>query len=497
MIKMISINKNKIFFVFSLLVLFITNLYVNFNIRLLALVQDDLSYWNTFKLHQSDFFAFVFDTGANKLRPVLNTITYALFSLFGTKIWLFGWFNILFSFVIASVLYYFFYRISKNLFFSLILGIAFIVSRFAYYDITQVFGVMEAMGILLASSTLFLLWRYLNSEKMKYYWVSLGLFVALVFVHERYIALYFIFFVCILMIKFKWRNLLLLFLPAVPIFANITLKQYVFRIRPLDGTGGTAIADTFNINQFFDYVISGAKSLFGANNADAYLSGLPFASASLDIRLLTYTGFVIISIVTLIFFIKLFSWKKEAFLKIKNILLFCSFIIATLAAASVTFRQEMRWLYVAYVGLLFLISYVVGVLLKENKKNLYVYAFLMSWLIVTVITNMYFRNYYSNLYYWGNQTLGNEIYLKTVGKYGSDFWSYKTYIVTDVERLPLYTGNDLTSDTNTFFKQFQENERQKIDVQIISSVSEAVDVGKKTIILDYDSTNNRLTDISK
>ena len=93
---------------------------------------------------------------------------------------------------------------------------------------------------------------------------------------------------------------------------------------------------------------------------------------------------------------------------------------------------------------------------------------------------MYFRNYYSNLYYWGNQTLGNEIYLKTINKYGDGFWGYKTYILTNATSLPLFSGNDITSDTNTFFSQFS-GKNHKPNITLTQKYPEKIT--EKTLII--------------
>ncbi|MCX5657823.1 MAG: hypothetical protein NTZ48_06330, partial [Candidatus Omnitrophica bacterium] len=168
-------NKNLMKFV-MLILLFIINLQINGWIKLKALVRDDLASWMFFDLNRNNFFAFVFSTGANKLRPVFLAPLFILFKLIGINIWLFDIINLLLNFLIVTVLFFIFYKICKSIVVSGCLCIAFIVSRFAYYDISQVLGIMEAMGLLFAILVLYALWRYINTEKLKYYWISLAVF---------------------------------------------------------------------------------------------------------------------------------------------------------------------------------------------------------------------------------------------------------------------------------------------------------------------------------
>lgn len=475
----------------SLIVLFVFNIIVNGPIKILALVQDDLSYWQLFDLSRSDFFAFIFNVGANKFRPVLNVVTFILFYTFGASVWLFSYFNLFFSFVIASVLFYFFYRISKNVWVALALGTVFLASHLAYYNISQVFGIMEAMGILLASITLFFLWKFLNSQVNRYYWVGLITFTSLIFVHERYLTLVLLFFITMLMIKFKRKNLLLMLLPVLPVIINLGLKVYVLKVRPLDGTSGTAIADTFNFRQFISFFFSGCKYLVGINDGPAYLSGIPYSQAPAYIHAIVIIGIVLLISVLSFFFISLFSGRDLA-IKIKKFILFFTFIICTLTAASVTFRLEMRWLYISFVGLLFLLSYVMGVLIKEKKHLKILLPLFFLWLLMVSPTEMYYRKHYKNLYFWGNQAIGNEIYQKTLSTYGNNFWSYKTYIITDLDRLPLYTGNDLTSNTNAFFKQFAG---RKYEPNVTLVKKYPTRITGRTLIFQYDENKNSFMEL--
>lgn len=458
------------FFIFGL---FVTNLLINWSIRLKAMAYgDDLTVWSFFDINRNNYFGFVFNTYANKFRPIIYSIFYSLFFFFGTRTYLFGIFNILFSLIIAITLFYLFFKISKNVFVSFCFCVAFIVSRFAYYNITQVLGTMEAVALLLSVFLLYLLWCYLNTKKSKYFWISLGVFFLLLLTHERFITLLLLYFVVFCISKINFKKILLFLASILPIVFIWGIKIFVLRIRPLDGTGGTDILKTFNISSLFEFFTSGWLYLFGINAGPACLNGIPSQTVPKNINIMILVGIFCILLILVLFILSVIKSKKNiAQNYLKNFTFFFTFIFSTLLAASVTIRLEMRWLYVPFVGLLFLLVYMISVIIKWNIFNKICIFLIILWLGMIIPVEMYYRTHYKNIYYWSTQTFGNVLYEETIKKYGDSFWGYNTYIVCKEKSTQKYFSCDDILNIDLFFEQY--NKKQvSTNIRSIKNLSE-------------------------
>lgn len=500
----LKIKENKltlpVLITFSVLGLFIVNLLINGPIRLKALAfSDDLISWDIFNANSNKFLGYIFQTGANKFRPIFKIVFFGLFKFIGTNIWLFGIFNLAFNFLIATVLFFLFCKISRSIIISFCLSIAFILSRFAYYNITQALGIMEAMALLLSVLVFYLLWRYLNTEKIKFFWISLVIFSMLIFTHERFITILGVYFILFLILGLKRKNVLLFVISALPVILSFVLKIFVLQIRPLDGTGGTDILKTFNIPDFFQFFLSACFYLFGVNAGPTYINGISSEGVPQNINNLIFIGNICLLFITSFFGILILKCKKT-FSKhyIKNLLLFFSFIFSTLIAASVTFRLEMRWLYVPFVGLLFLLAYIFRVILKNNIIGKVCLFLFVLWLGMFISTEMFYRSYYKNIYYWGTQTFGNALYEATLEKYNDDFWNYKTYIVCSEKTSSFMLGCDDHGNINSFFRQF-EKEGTKANFSLINKISEIplINDSDKLLVIYYDQQLDKFIDFKK
>lgn len=482
----------------SILGLFIVNLWLNWPIRLKSLAfGDDLISWDFFNINRNNFFEYIFSTGANKFRPVFLVVFFGLFKIFGTNIGLFGVFNILFSFLIGVILFLMFHKISKSIIVSFCLAAAFILSRFAYYDITQALGVMEAMALLFSVLLFYLLWQYLNTEKLKYYWISLIVFTMLIFTHERFITILGVYFVLFLIFGLKRKNVLLYIYSTLPVILSFVLKIFVLQIRPLDGTGGTDILQTFNIGGFFQNFFSAWLYIFGVNAGPTYLNGISSEGVSLYINNLILIGNICLFLIVIILGISVLKSKKMLFKEyFRNFILFITFIFVTLLAGSVTFRLEMRWLYVPFVGLLFLLAYMSKVIIAKRVFVLPFFLIFFIWFSVYTPREIFYRSYYKNIYYWGVQTFGNALYDATLGNYGSDFWNYKTYIICEDKTFFSILGYNNSKDINLFFRQF-ENKGNKANLYLVDKIpgTKIISNENKVLLLKYDQLQDKFIEL--
>lgn len=484
--------------IISLLALFIINWKINGQIKLKALILDDLNIWNFFNTNRNNFFEFIFNTGANKFRPVFLSVFFVLANFFGTNMKLFGLFNLLFSFLVSVVLFFLFRKLSKSFLVSFCLSTAFIISRFAYYNIGQAFGIMETMALLLAILMMYFIWKYFNIERIKYFWISLAIFTLLIFTHERFIILLGLYFILFLFLGYRKRkNILLFFISVLPVALNFVLKMFIFRIRALDGTGGTNIVQTFDFFAFKNFFFSGWKYLLGINAGPAYLNGISQEAVPPNINLLIWIGIACIAVLLMILILLIIRADKNNSKKyIFNSILFFSFIFFNLIAASVTIRLEMRWLYVPLVGLLLLIAYILG--LAVRQKILFMIGFLsvIVWIGVLLPREVFYRNFYGNIYFWGPQTFANSLYNATLEKYGDDFWNYKTYIICTKKASPLILSCGDYGDLANFFGQFEGNKNRKNIVLTTDVDKISLDENGKIIAITYDRQQNKFIELN-
>ncbi len=463
----------------SLSALFIINLLINGPMRLKAFAfNDDVALWHIFDVNRNSSLNFILDTSYNKFRPVFLSTYFIISSLIGNKIWLFGIFNLMFNFFIALILFLIFKKISKNILVAFCLSVTFILSRFAYYDITQSLGLMEAMALLTSIVMFFLLWLYQNTKLKKYFWLSLLTFTSLLLIHERFIVLICLYAFILLFSKPNRKKIYLFGISALPVIIIWGIKIFILKIRPLDGTGGTDILQTFNLPTFFKLFFSGWMYLFEINAGPTYLNGISMDLVPGNIRVLIFIANLCLLTLFTIYFKLILNNKKS----IINFLFFFSFIFLTLLAASVTFRLEMRWLYVPFTGLLLVVAHMIGSFSQHRILQNIGPIIVILWISLLIPIETFYRANYNNLYYWDSQSFGNSFYEATLEKYGNNFWNYKTYIFCTEKTSTDMLGCKNHQDFDYFFKQF-ETISKTTNIELISEESQIQTTQKNKGIL--------------
>ena len=163
---------------------------------------DDLYAWAYFGGRPSFHELFLTASGG-KYRPVTIALQWALFRVFPSDFAAWTYFNTSLEFLTACLVFALVLRVTRrDLFIAFIAALLFLTSRFSYYNVFQVMGTMEALGMLLLVLVLFAAVTYLRSDKRWPGFALVGLFLAISLTHERYLAL---FPFLILLIVFKDR----------------------------------------------------------------------------------------------------------------------------------------------------------------------------------------------------------------------------------------------------------------------------------------------------
>ena len=115
--------------------------FINRGIEIRGLFMDDLYLWSCYG--EQTFREFVFPTGSTRFRFIYYLAAYLELGLVGNHVTWFVPVNIVLNCAVAYTLCRFARRLSGNRIIGFICGLLYLLSRMSYYQISQVFGLME------------------------------------------------------------------------------------------------------------------------------------------------------------------------------------------------------------------------------------------------------------------------------------------------------------------------------------------------------------------
>lgn len=274
--------------------------------------------------------------------------------------------------------------------------ILFIFSRFSYYSILQVMGIMENVAMMLLLLSIFSAIFFIRTIKNYWMFIIIGLFALIISTHERYL-------ICLLPIlsilisnkeKIKPRFLIV----YVTLLSIILISYFYFRLFYLNadfltGTGGTSLTETFNISQIFIFIFTGLLNMIGFNAGPTGLSGKNFLETGVIGSLLGIS--VSFSLLLLLAFIFIQKRQKQTHLEWNLLIFFLLLFMGLIFSSSITIRQEYRWLYAPFVVLILGIVYFLSVICSEKIKIILSIIILIAYLSV----DLYYRNYVNNIFF--------------------------------------------------------------------------------------------------
>lgn len=486
-------EKRKIIFLY-LAVLFLLNVCVNSFMRIKLLYLDDLITWNEFS-KMSDL-QMVFNTSANKFRPVYYFVLNLCYKLFLPRVYLFGIFNLMLNFLVVMLIFYIIKKITDQEFIAFFGSIIYIVSRFAYYAISQVHGIMEQMGMIFALLTLLSLWNYIEQNNKKYFYFACVFQVLVFFVHERFMSLFPLFLLAVILVEnsTKLDRIMNLIVSTLSFIVPFCSRLLFLKDRAFDGTGGTDIKETFNLTVFLSHFKSGILYLLGRNAGPAYLNGIEQSNVLSWIKFLNMIFVFIIFLVVALYLYFIFkNRKKTAEIKkqLKLSFFVSAFIFLTLISACATIRLEMRWIYTPYVGFIILISNMISYI-KAYLKGPFCMAIMISILCIIIPTELYFRSNYKNIYYWETYQIYNSVFDQTLKRYKDELWNKKLIIISKNSD---FFGENAEMLKTSFNMIKQDN---SMDVKVyrnIKDVSASDFNNDSNIILGLDNYNKKMVNL--
>ncbi len=298
----------------------------------------------------------VFQAELLKYRPVLNAVLSLLVPIFGTNHGAWEAFDKIGTLSACGVFFLCCWTISKrNLFtavaFTLLLG----VSRFVYTAVTQAGGFIEWFPLALTLLMLLEAILYFDDEESGSPARAVLWYGLMLYTNERFVPM------IIPLLLFLWlakRSNLLILVSLAIVASNVLIKAVFFHFNFLQGTNGQAIQ--FKLSDLFGFFVSGIQNLLGYPVIPQYLSGMEFGQLT---RLQQFPSFVF-SITVIASFVAAFALKRPKFPKaiqewaVPVILLVAMGLL--LLSASVTVRQETRFLFAPYAIMLLLVAYGLG-----------------------------------------------------------------------------------------------------------------------------------------
>ena len=521
--------------IFALLLGF--GFWINRGVELKGLYMDDLYLWSCYG--DQSFTEYVFPMGSSRFRFLFYLASWLeLFFIGGHVEWM-----VPFNIILNAGIAYSIYRMAVSFsdgrkILSFAAGILYLSSRMAYYQIGQFYGLMESLALWAALGMLWFLYRYVNEKKAGAFLAANVLYFVVSFIHERYMVLLPLLLLTVILgfgkglgtktaaaepekkseperaaepgrsrgrgqsrgaqgkkdaaaraeaadteSSFRLPGILLILLPIV-VFGVIQM----IRLRTIGtlspaGTGGTDVADTFQLTDAINQAISQVGFVFGRNSGPDYLCIEPFVDSPGGIRNLILAAEAVLGAGVLAAVLGMVRDREEIVCHLKNTILFLGFIALCIGSSSVTIRVEMRWVYVAYAAALLFFAYLSRVMGKAG-----ILVLLYGCLIFPVET--YYRDNWDNLYLWAPQSQYNSLAEKTYGTYGDDIFDKEIYII----------GKDFEiSDFNaeTFLKIYAKEKTKVPKLQFIDSDMDLKEITDNMVILCEDPEHNAYNDVTE
>ena len=425
----------------SLFALFVVNLlwFSTFSFR--TIMGDDLYAWSAFSGHPTLGELF-FSAPGSKYRPVTNLVLYLLFKAFSSDYRSWVTFSILLNFVIAAALFMLIRRLTHGDNIIALLGcLLYVTSRFSYYNILQLLGVMEALALLLLVLIMYMTVRFYRGSERWPGFALAGLFLLITLTHERYLALLpFLLLVPLLHASLSRRSKLgLMALLCAPFLLNVVLKQFLLHSTVLMGGGGQKIAlDPFQVASF---VANGLANMTWINVGPDYLSGISFGRVEERWQALVLVLCVALLALLVWMLVRLMRTRDPGVRgrELRGFVLWAVLFLSLLLVASITLRQEYRWLYAPFVVLLVYFCYQYARLPMRAALK---YGLLVIVCVLAVGIDGYYKANEGGLYLMSSQAVADSAYDATMGKYGQGMRD-RTMYVENAVGVPWILGEDL------------------------------------------------------
>lgn len=289
-----------------------------------------------------------------------------------------------------------------------------ILNRFATYLYIQEEAITEGLAVAALLGIIILIIQFIERPNL-FRAIGVGLlFLVIIHLHERYLVLAAP--LCLVpLCRFRAARIpsasLVCLVVGATLF-NLAVKKLVLSTPILIGT--TTHAIELNISQIGSFLWEGGQSLLGVNRGPAYLSLEDFSRSPMWVRLISLAT-AGLSLGLLVEGLRSASWKRRDLLGRDSLTIGCLVLSMglLLLAASVTIRQEFRWLYSAYVVFLALLAFI-----HTSKPALgWTYPALVCLITLSMAREVYLSRWQTRYFGFEADRTANELYhaLKHIG----------------------------------------------------------------------------------
>lgn len=427
--RSVALRNSTALAVFALLLLGLVNVlwFNSFNFH--TIMGDDVYAWAFYSSHPSFHDLFLTASGG-KYRPVVTAAQYILFHQFSADYQAWVAFNVTLNFLIVCLLFALVRKLTRgDTIIAFLAALLYITSRFSYYNILQLMGVMEALCILLLVLILYVAAEFQQSDSRWPGFALVGLYLVITLTHERYLVLFpFLALLVLFKTGMKWRPKgLLLGLACVPPLLNVILKRLVFDTSVLMGTGGQAIG--FDPVGVMKFMVKGLANMFWVNWGPDYLSGVTMSEVGPRARILVVLiAFALVAVIVLAAVRALrLKDRGERRAELKGFVLWLVLFLSLLLAASITIRQEYRWLYAPFVVCLVYFCYQFA---RLPGRVVVKYAVLVVLCVMLVGADSYYKRHEGNVFFFYGENIADSTYDATIGRYGRSMSERTMYVET-------------------------------------------------------------------
>jgi hypothetical protein len=287
-------------------------------------------------------------------------------------------------------------------------------NRFIAYFLTPELAIIEGAATAFYLLFLWALLRLLATPRQSLATLVGVLFLIVLHVHERYMVLAAGSLAVAIMIYRRNRGAS--FITAGTTFVALAFNfcfKKLFLFAPIL-MGTTTQAIEFKPRQIGDFVADGLLNLMGINRGPSYLSVLDYIESPGWLKLvsLACAAFALVILVCGVRGVHETHELSSSSTKVSWMpaLLLVGLVLALVLSGSITFRQEYRWLYPAYLTFLALLGFSVR-LCSNLPSRLTATVSLAAFCLLAIPREFAIREHRDNYYARGAYRTGNDLYL--------------------------------------------------------------------------------------
>lgn len=433
--------------------------------------------------YASDFVKAFSQVGAEKFRPIVTAILAVFTDAFGINFTSYRTANLVLQGFNVCLVGLIAWRLSKRSWAIAVTAMVLVtISRFNTYFVLQIYGVMEGLALTFVLATILAVMEVYRTASRRALLAASLCYLLATFTHERYIVLgpFLVLATLLAPVPFRSRSRRALWavLPVLVAFSNVAVKVWALKINYFTAGGGEDVG--FTPGQTATFMGRALLNILGFNSGPDYLSGKNMHALG---ALGTVLGLALTVPAALAFAALLRSeapaLREGRVVALRKYVLAASLLAPLLLAASISFRQEYRWLYTPFVVLVLGISWMLGQVPVGRRLRMGLVAAVF---LGGVAVDGYYRRHVENTYFFDGLRTADSVRSEILGRHRSDLDVATVFIFSHDD--PTLPGWYLRGDG--FFKIYAPG--SDLDVRLVTAIDTpgvVTDVRSRVLAFDY------------